>query len=73
MDGYIIANKDWTDSLALDLAHHTFGATMIDAWMRHIGGSKDRADAATIINRWAQKGWCARPCKITVSAPEGTK
>ena len=66
MDGYIIANSGWADDIALASCSHTFGRTMQEAWMRHIGG-EGRKDSVDVINRWAQKGWCPRPCKLTIT------
>jgi hypothetical protein len=68
MDGYIIANSGLSDDEALAVSYHTFGRTMQEAWLRHIG-REYREDSATIINRWAQKGWCPRECTLEATRP----
>lgn len=69
MDGYIIANSGWSDNVALFNGCHTFGKTMQEAWLRHIGGPRE--DSSVIINRWAQKGYCPRPCRLEISEMGG--
>lgn len=66
IEGYIIAQVNWTDEQALAMSYFSFGRSKTDAWYRYVGdtGGKDRT---TIINRWAQKGYLPRQCVLSTS------
>lgn len=66
MDGFIIANSKWSDEQALAAACHTFGRTMQEAWIRHVGNTGGR-DRQAIIHAWAQRGYVPRPCTLSTA------
>lgn len=58
LDGFIIAQRDWTPDVRLAMGAHTFGATAAEAWRRHIGQPKNYGpDFSTIVQRWSEKGY----------------
>jgi len=56
--GFVILGPD----NHLDIACHTFGRTMREAWLRHCGAP--RPVDPIKINRWRQRGW--RPVAVTM-------
>lgn len=56
--GFIIANRDWSDSVKLDMGMRTFGRTAAEAWQRHVGGIiAASADFPIIVQRWSDRGY----------------
>ncbi|TPM58944.1 hypothetical protein FJ959_08695 [Mesorhizobium sp. B2-2-4] len=69
IDGYIIANRQWSPDSILRMGKHTFGMTAGEAWRRHVGGIiSESGDFSVYVQRWSDKGFGPHKVTLTLAA-----
>lgn len=69
--GYIIANRGWPDDVKLGMGAHTFGASAVVAWLRHIGPTDNYGpDFSVLVQRWSDRGYGPHKATLTLEAGE---
>jgi hypothetical protein len=64
IEGYMIVNRDWTDSVQLEMGLSSLARTPVSAWRRHVNIPDYRQDFSILVQRWSDKGY--GPIKVKV-------